>query len=160
MRFSIIRSPQDGTRLVKRVRALTSLWLAGVAMLVSLLACSVTLISRYDEQVDKAATSLQRQMDSFLTSLESEPQPTFEDSKKFYDEYAVDLRSVLVRAQSHPKNTLTEQQLELMLDSLKDLRDMHAAGPIDPAAVGVTRDLFNQSWGAIIKLETAKNRGD
>jgi hypothetical protein len=132
---------------------------AGVLLSV-LLACSVTLISNYDEQIDKSATSLQRQMDSFLTSLDSTPQPTYASTKEFYTDYAVDLRSLLVRAQSHPKNTQTEQQIELMMKSLEDLRQMHEAGPIDPEVLKTTRDMFNQSWKAIITLEMAKKRGD
>jgi HME family heavy-metal exporter len=43
--------------------------------------------------------------------------------------------------------------------SLEDLRTMHQAGPIDDDVLKTTRDLFNQSWKAIITLEMAKKRG-
>lgn len=132
--------------------------IAGLVLSV-LLACSVKLISNYDEQIDQSATSLQKDMDRFLTRLIADPQPSYEKSKDFYDEYAVELRSLLLRAQSHPKNTQTEQQIQLMMKSLEDLRTMHQAGPIDDDVLKTTRDLFNQSWKAIITLEMAKKRG-
>jgi hypothetical protein len=123
--------------------------------------CAVTLISRYDEQIDKSATSLQQKMDAFLTGLEyARPQPTFEASQQFYQDYEVRVRSVLIRAQSHPKNELSEKQLELMLDSLAHLKELHQVGPLDTATIRATRDLFNESWRAIITLEVAKKRGE
>jgi len=132
---------------------LLTIWLALSA------GCTVTLISRYDEQIDKSATALQRKMDGFLTSLEATPQPTYQDKKNFYSDYLVELRSVLVRAQSHPNNTITEHQLELMIQNLEALRQLHEAGPVDGQAIATTRDLFNQAWRAIITLELAKKRG-
>ena len=50
-----------------------------VALAFVLCACSITLISNYDEQIDRAATALQRQMDAHLTKLEavSGPVATF-----------------------------------------------------------------------------------
>lgn len=138
-------------------------WKSGVIaglVLSVFLACSVKLISNYDEQIDKSATSLQIDMDRFLTKLADDPQPSYAKSKDFYDEYAVELRSLLLRAQSHPKNSQTEQQIGLMMKSLDDLRTMHQAGPIDDEVLKTTRDLFNQSWKAIITLEMAKKRGE
>lgn len=128
-------------------------------LLVGALACSVTLISNYDEQIDTAATSLHKEMDAFLTSLDATPQPSYEESQSFYDGYLVELRSVLLRAQSHPKNSQTEQQLELMIRNLGELQEMHKAGTIDPGAVAATRELFNTGWKAIITLEIAKKGG-
>lgn len=136
------------------------LGLAAGVLLSVLLACSIKLVSSYDEQIDRSATTLQKQMDRFLTGLAAEPQPTYAKSQDFYDDYAVELRSMLVRAQSHPKNTQTEKQIELMMKSLEDVRQMHEAGPIDNEVLKTTRDMFNQSWKAIITLEMAKKRGD
>jgi hypothetical protein len=133
---------------------LLALLLAGVS------GCAVTLISQYDEQIDKSATALQLEMDAFLTGLEAAPQPTFAEKQPFYTDYQVKLRSVLLRAQSHPKNDLTVRQIELMTKNLAELQAAHRAGPLDPAAVATTRSLFNLGWQAIIKLELAKKRGE
>jgi len=134
--------------------------LAVVLCIFTLLACSVRLISNYDPQIDQAATTLQKEMDGFLTRLESDPPPSYAKSKQFYDDYAVDLRSVLIRAQSHPKNTQTEKQLALMMNNLKQLEEVHKAGNVSPEVVATMRGLFNQGWLAIIRLEVAKNRGE
>ena len=73
----------------------------------------------------------------------------------------MDLRSLKVRAMSQPKNQITAQQIgpddrQPGRDSGKRTR----AGPIAADAVPTFRDLFNQSWGAIIALEMAKKRGE
>jgi hypothetical protein len=123
----------------------------------------ITLISTYDEHVDRSATELQKRMDAFLTMLadkEGSPQASYDSNKTFYSEYAVDLRSVKVRALSQPKNQITGKQLDEMNASLEELRKAHEDAPIAAAAVPVFRDLFNQGWGAIITLELAKKRGE
>jgi hypothetical protein len=117
------------------------------ALIVPQAGCSrITLISSYDEQMDRSATELQRRMDAFLTMLadrEGAPEASYDSNKTFYSDYAVELRSLQVRAAGQPKNQITVQQLDLMTSSLEELRD-----------------LFNQSWGAIIALEMAKKRGE
>jgi hypothetical protein len=102
-------------------------------------------------------------MDSFLTTLEihaGSAEAEYARHEQFYADYQVELRSVLVRARSHPKNTITEQQLSLMINSLEELRAAHVDAPLDPEAVRVYRDLFMQAWQAIITLEVAKKRGE
>jgi hypothetical protein len=127
-------------------------------------ACSrVMLISSYDEQVDQAATTLQKRMDGFLTMLAEKagtPAAGYEANRSFYSDYAVELRSLAIRAGSWPKNELTVRQLTLMTANLEELRKAHESAPLSPEAVPTFRDLFNQGWGAIIALEVAKKRGE
>jgi hypothetical protein len=132
-------------------------WLLLLALLLPI-SCAATFVSSYDEQIDKAATTLQVKMDTFLTGLEALPQPTYSKSSSFYTDYDIALRSILIRAESHPKNSLTAMQLGLMTKSVDDLREMHKSGHLDQAAIAITRDLFNQSWRAVIALEVAKKR--
>lgn len=124
------------------------------------LGCAVTLISRYDEQIDKKATELQQKMDRFLTGLDVAGQATYAQSKDFYEEYLIELRSILVRAQSRPKNSITEQQLGFMIKNLRELRTMHEAGRLEKETINTTRDLFNAAWRSVITLELAKKRGE
>jgi hypothetical protein len=119
----------------------------------------VALIAPYDEQVDQSATALQRRMDAYLTTLAQKgtgPDARYEANKEFYTQYGVDLRSLLIRAQSWPKNKLTEDQLTLMLKNLEQLRLAHADAPLSAEAITTFRDLFNQGWRAILTLELAK----
>jgi hypothetical protein len=100
---------------------------------------------------------------SFLTKLETvaeTPEAQYAQHNQFYDDYLVELRSVLVRAQSHPKNSITEKQINLMIDNLKQLRTLHEAGSLDASTLSSTRDLFNQAWRATITLELTKKRGE
>ena len=127
-------------------------------------ACSrVMLISSYDEQIDQSSTTLQKRMDAFLTMLAEKagtPAAAYDANKAFYSDYAVDLRSLTIRAESWPKNGLTEKQLALMSANLEELRKAHESGPISAEAVPTFRDLFNQGWRAILALELAKKRGE
>lgn len=129
--------------------------------------CTVRLISDYDETIDKSASQLQKDMDSFLTYLETQPDSlvTYGENRMFYATYATDVRSVRVRAAAHPRNEITLEQYDLMLDSLNALEDSHIGeegfedeGIIPPEAIPAYRDLFNQAWSAIIRLEVAKKR--
>lgn len=139
-------------------------WRVLLALLLALLiGCEITLISKYDPMIDTSATALQKEMDTFLTGLETTagmPEADYTQHEQFYSDYLVELRSVLVRAESHPKNEITAKQLRLMIDSLEQLRVVHQAGPIDTSPVSTMRDLFNQGWRAVITLELAKKRGD
>jgi len=132
-------------------------------LLLGLVGCQVTLISSYDPEIDRTATALQKRMDSFLTGLERQaglPQADYSSNVAFYDDYAVELRSLHLRAESHAKNEITAKQLTLMMDNLQQLRIAHEAGPLATPTLRATRDLFNQGWQAIIALEIAKRRGE
>lgn len=141
---------------IRRLRfgALWALWAS--------LACSVTLLSSYDEQIDRAATELQTRMDRFLTVLEEDPgtAAVYNRHREFYRNYLVDLRAVELRAGTHPKNRPSLEQYRLMRESLEALRRTHEeSGTLSVDFVRQTRELFNQSWRAIIALEVAKKRG-
>ncbi len=147
---------ENGCRRYSRIGKALILLMLSVAITA---ACTLTLISSYDEQIDKTATELQKKMDHFLTSLQADLQPAYQESKAFYDDYLIELRSVLVRAKSHPKNSITEKQIELMMGNIEELRAMHKEGALDTEAIDTTRDLFNTGWRAVITLELAKKRG-
>ncbi len=143
--------------------ALACIALAGLAAS----GCAVRLIAAYDETIDLTATRLQKSMDAFLTRMEQQAgdAATYAQNRQFYADYAVEVRSVLVRARAHPMNERTIEQYELMLDSLAELEASHQgepgdedAGALPVVAIPAYRDLFNQAWGAIIKLEVAKKR--
>jgi hypothetical protein len=146
-----------------RIRLCAALLLAPLLCL-PLAGCTrITLISAYDEQIDHSASELQQRMDAFLTMLadkEGTPEASYEANRDFYSDYAVGIRAVKVRALAQPKNSITVQQLDLMSNSLEELRKAHEDAPISAEAVPTFRDLFNQAWGAIIALELAKKRGE
>jgi 6-phosphofructokinase len=139
-------------------------WLATWCALAVLNAsCAIRLAADYDEQIDRAATSLQQEMDAHLTKLEllgTKPSAAFANHEQFYADYGVKLRSVRVRALGHAKNDITVQQLDNMAKSLIALRDQHErGGTLSAAFINTTRELFNTGWAAVIKWEIAKKRG-
>ncbi len=131
-------------------------------LVAALTGCTVTLISQYDEQFDQSATALQRRLDVFLTDLaatRNADESGYARHERFYGAYAVDLRALLIRARSLPKNERTAEQVELMLNSLESLRATHQTqGVLSPGYVTAARDQFNQAWQNIIALELAKKR--
>ena len=130
--------------------------------LLGVVGCQVTLLSPYDQEMDKAATALQKKMDAFLTKMETNaglPQTDYTWNVAFYDDYVVDLRSLRLRAMSDGNDTIVDQQLTEMLENLRQLRLAHEAGPLAPPAIQATRELFNKGWQVIIGQEIAKLRG-
>jgi hypothetical protein len=125
--------------------------------------CSVSLVSRYDEQIDRTATRLQRMMDAFLTRLENLPandaERGYPANKEFYLQYGVDLRSLKVRASSLERSSITVEQVERMEASLEQLRSAHESqNRLSPPAIREFRNLFNIAWTAILTFELAKKR--
>jgi hypothetical protein len=141
------------------------LWWCGwffACLLPGLSGCQVTLISFYDPEMDKGATTLQKKMDAFLTNLETnvgQPQAAYSWNAVFYDEYLIELRSLHLRAQSQTKNVETAKHLQVMMDNLRQLRLAHEAGPLDLPTIEATRDLFNRDWQAIIATEMTRRQG-
>lgn len=127
-------------------------------------ACAgVRYIALYDGEIERSATELAKGMDRFLLELRDASgtvRSGYPPHEAFYREYEVELRSLVRRARSHPRNDQTTDQLLLLLDSLEALRTVHEAGPLPDEQIEVTRDLFNQSWQAVLTLEMAKKRGE
>jgi hypothetical protein len=125
--------------------------------------CSITLMSSYDEQIDRTATALQKQMDGFLTRMEASTgdDGLYTANATFYRDYAVDLRSLKLRAETHPKNRQSIAQYDLLASSLESLRQTHEQQQrVSADYARQTRNLFNIAWKSIIELEVAKKRED
>jgi len=91
---------------------------------VSVAGSCASVVSAYDEHVDAAATTLQKRMDAFLTSIGATagtPEGAFATREPFYDAYRVELRAVRVRAEASTGNAITVEQLDLMVASLAEL---------------------------------------
>lgn len=137
-------------------------WALALLLLALAASCTLRLVADYDEKIDVAATELQKGMDSQITRLLSIPQTqrTFAASESFYLDYAVGLRSVKIRAESQPRNRISIQQYDAMLNSLETMRNLHKTqGQLGDGFLNTARDEFNLAWRAIIELEQAKKRG-
>ena len=134
-------------------------------------ACTVKLISSYDEQTDRSVSALQKKVETFLVGLENLdglPECTYTHQKLFYRDTTVDLSAMKVRAAAIPQNEITTQQLDLLSNSLEDLEELHKVKSekqtgkkcLSKQEIRPLRDNFATSFTAILKLELAKKRGD
>ena len=125
--------------------------------------CSIKLISSYDETTDKTVTALQKKVESFLVTLESQqelPECKYDNHKKFYDEVKVEISAIEVRARAIPNNKITIDQVVLLKDSLNKLELLHQISCLSKDQIEALRIPFNSSFTAILKLELAKKRGE
>ncbi len=126
-------------------------------------ACSVKLISSYDEATDKAVTALQRKTEAHLIGLEAVeglPECKYEKHKSFYDEAKVDVSAIAVRAAAIPQNDITTESVALLANSLGSLEKLHKIACLSKDQIAPLRLQFNTSFTAILKLELAKRRGE
>jgi hypothetical protein len=132
-------------------------------VLIAAVACtSVRLIGDYDEQLDKGITRFHRNMEAHLTALERQigtEKAEYENYGAFYQDARVELSSIRVRAAAHPKNDLTLEQVDLLIENLDNLETMHREG-INANDIPPVRNAFNIGTTAILKLEFAKKRGE
>jgi len=143
-----------------------------IAVLLSMAALSacthIKLIADYDEVIDKSATESSKKVEGFFTKLEratSYDEVSYLKSTSFYDDIRADLRTMRVRAGAVPKNSLTVQQVDLLIQNIDALEKIHKLH--DPQQKLFTaeelapmRTAFSQQFMAIIKLELAKKRGE
>ncbi len=126
-------------------------------------ACSIRLISDYDEATDKAVTHLQKKVDTFLVAMQRKAGTTdaaYEKNIQFYDEVRVDISAIKVRAAARPMNEITIKQINLLGENVDKLESLNKLGFQSPEELIPLRTAFDISFSAILKLELAKKRGE
>jgi hypothetical protein len=63
------------------------------------------------------------------------------------------------RARAQPKNSITRQQLELLLDSLSKLRQLHELG-LSTTDIELSSEAFETQTASILLFEISKKRGE
>ncbi|HEX8621386.1 MAG TPA: hypothetical protein VF718_05385 [Allosphingosinicella sp.] len=138
-----------------------------IVLLVLLSGC-ITLMSPYDEKFDQLASDLQRKVSTQIEAIDGADAPDclYASNKAFYDDARVDASALAVRAASHELNSETIRQVEALTDSINTFEELHkSASNATPARCMSSMELspirraFDQTLGAIIKLEVAKKRG-
>jgi len=119
-------------------------------------ACTVTLVSSYDETTDRDVTALHKTVGGLLDQLDRNPVPDYPSLKKTYDGIRGDLGATHLRNELRPNNTITVKQLDILRDQLKKLEELHQAGTFNQAMVGPTREILDQTFRAVLKLELEK----
>jgi hypothetical protein len=145
------------TRLMALVLALSML----------ITGCTVTLVSRYDEQTDANITALQKKFETYFMKIEgsSFPDCSFAANRNFYDDVSVQLSSTRVRANAIPKNEITLGQLDALSQAItafekaQKLRDGKSSC-LPAEIIQTDRTMFNSIFTALLKFELAKKRGE
>ncbi len=154
-----------------KLRRCAAIILASAA---SLSACTVTLVSSYDEQTDKSATALQQKGDTFYQTLinATPPDCLYARTKRFYNQIQIDLGVMKTRADAIDMNSFTSSQITNIQQIFKleeQIQQSHVKDAaaedkpetcIDKDAAAADQAAFDQAIEAVLKLELAKKRGD
>lgn len=135
-----------------------------VALLLSLAACHVRLVSDYDDQLVKAATTVQTDADTLLQTQLDPPKGTdtsYEATKPAYNKIAVDLNSLRTCATSHPNNGPTIAQVNTLANTIQDLQSLHMKNkPLSPTFIMQEQDDIRTQVSKIIRTENDKKAGN
>lgn len=121
------------------------------------------LVSDYDEQTDAQITALQRDTGLLLTNLEKDlgtPSGRFDRYEHRYDSLSVNLRALTVRAAARENNEIQVEQLGTLREQISRIAERHRQEQLRSAEIEPIRQIMDQSFGAILRLELAKKRGD
>jgi hypothetical protein len=144
---------------------------AAAMALCALSACTVTLISHYDEETDKGVAQLHSEIAAHLAKLEQlaagpggapvTPACRFDNFKDTYAQFLAKAHVLTVRNEIREKNQLTTAQLGLLEQSLGDAGLMSVHRDADGqcmtlGTVQATRAMLDQHFRAVLKLELAK----
>lgn len=143
--------------LLKRL-CLAALFLLALA----LSSCStVKLAGDYDAQTDQGVTALQKDMESFLVTLESaegEMAAPYRRHKSFYGKTRVAISSLRIRADALERNSLTVRMLDRLQNNFDSFAADHQEG-IHKKELALYRGGFNSQFTSILTFELAKKRG-
>ena len=132
--------------------------LAAITLLLLWAGCSISLISKYDEVIDKGITDFQKKMDLFLIQKQRMPTTSYNDA--FYDEIFVDLQVLQTRASSVPKNSQTSGLITILANHVKKVQATDKKGTSTGSTYLVLQQDIDQTCGDALKLELAKKQGD
>jgi hypothetical protein len=138
-----------------------------IFMICLLSACTMQVVSKYDEQTDTNVTALQKKFDTYFLRLKNEkyPECSYTNNKAFYDDAKIQLSGIDVRAKAIPNNTITVQELDALSQSLSSLEKNHILRDANQSCLPASiidsdQTMFNSIFTAILKLEIAKKRGE
>ena len=129
--------------------------------------CSVKLIAEYDEATDQAITAFHRNLSAFFLDLENKlgtPEAEFRHFAKHYQTMKIDLSAIQLRVNALDKNTITQQQIQLLTDNISLLEKLHKTGfstdrSQQLAVLQTIQSDLNTALTAMLTLELAKRRG-
>ena len=131
--------------------------------LILVAACHVQLVSDYDPEFVANAVEVQKEIDTLLQDQRNPVRGadlSYEASKPAYNKIEVDLSSLLARAQSHPDNDPTINQVKALIETVHGLERIHQRDNHLPRAViDIEQDTIRRDISSIVRTENAKKAG-
>ena len=144
----------------KRIQSI-GIYFPLLMVLLALAGClTVQLVGDYEKKIDDGVTDLQKKTETFSVKLERTcrtSEGAYSNNVQFYDDAKVDLAVLQVRTDAIALNKLTSQQIKLLRDSFDRMEAQHKLG-FTPTTVSMTRQLLEEQFTGILKLEVAKKR--
>jgi hypothetical protein len=133
-------------------------------------ACTIKVVSSYDEETDRSVMALQRKIETFLVRLEEVEGASdcgYDHHKPFYTAAKVEVSALYVRTAALSDNDITAEQVALLSKSLGSLEQLHkmklkkgtGKNCLSKEEIAPLRENFNAGFIAILRLELAKKRG-
>lgn len=130
--------------------------LVGLIFLLVFIGCRITLISEYDEIIDRGLSDFQRKMDFFLLSQQRTPPPPFDQN--FYDGAISDLNVLKVRAASVPNNETTTAIISALISQVELISSTHKGGSASAIFFQIAQKTIDDDTQRALTLELAKKR--
>jgi hypothetical protein len=155
----------EGGGLSPVSRGLHTALLITVCFLILLGGCTARLVADYDPVIDKSLTDLSVKTENHFNRLQENfgtDKADFDSNRRFYDEFEVEVNTLIARAKIHPRNEITIEQLGLLRESMAGFEELHRQdlGTMERdaalAAIGIARSTIKQHFEAIWKLEFEK----
>jgi hypothetical protein len=124
-------------------------------------ACTVRLISDYDDVLDKDVTALQLSTETFLNQLASEagtPAAAYSANSDFYLKTNASLRTMATRAASQPKSNIVVGEVQTLQTTFNDLQKLHQLNGdkgLSVENIANTRSALETEFTSILTLELA-----
>lgn len=117
-----------------------------------------SLIAQYDNQTKEALLAVAREVDLFFLTIESKNEPPhFKEVAPEFMEIKADLRSLLMRNQVRPLNSISARQTKLLIEQWSYVEKLlKLPERSSPAAMSIAREIMFQAFDATIRLEVAK----
>ena len=140
-------------------------WSLSIFLVVALAACSVSLISAYDDIFDKSAADTQKKVSLLMEQLQREGSAArqYSNSVKAYTDIDADLHFLLVRAEANSSsgpNSETVTIVQTIQQNMALVEEQHRRKPSGPsmAFLQSAQQQLDLQFVALIQLELAKKR--
>ncbi len=125
-------------------------------------ACHIKLVSDYDDEFIRAATSTQKEISTLLQKLKNPPAGsdiTYKGNIEGYNKIDVDLDGLLVLAMAHQGNDQTVAQVKKIIGMVKDLENLHKNSTLSANFLIQEQQHISAAFAFVIRTENDKKAG-